>query len=139
MGKVNSAFQQDEVTKWGNDPRVLNYLANHDPRTVIDGDYILPQSMWGQDQKARIASGQHLRDGGYENGLAFGKTDTHITASTQSPIAPNGGVWDQLPHNQWQYTPSSAMLSQPWYGDAIREYFPKKEKGNILNMPKGQK
>jgi hypothetical protein len=139
MDKVNSAFQQDEVTKWGNDPRVLNYLSAHDPRTVIDGDYVLPQSMWGQDQRARIASGKHLSDGGYENGLAYGKLDTHITSSTQSPLAPNGGVWDQGAKGVWNFTPSQVMMNQPWYGDAIREYFPKAEAGNKLIYPRSIK
>jgi len=123
------------IEQWANDPRVLQYLATHDPRGVVEnGDYIRPEQDWGKTFEQLHPKGKHSTDAGRmigENPLSSGKLLTHPTISNESPFAEGkGGEWTNI-GGQWNFKPSLWMQSEHDM-NALKDYFKMNEKNSKL-------
>ena len=120
---------------WANDPRVLKALANGDPSRIVDGDYIMPMSLWNEtpaDREKRFRDGVHLRDGGVENGVPYGKLSNHITVSNESPFSEGkGGKWVHNANNTDTFIAGENNRNN-YTEEQMQDYFNKHEKGNPL-------
>lgn len=105
-------------------------------RGLAINDKLASQGIKSDYDYAIAGGSQGLATNGRGHYTDIGKTPNHPTFSTESAYNDQqhqGGVWDRV-NGIDRFTPSQQMLQDAARMEALKNYWDKAEKGNILNM-----